>query len=100
MITTHASLSCFCATVINIKQKRMYRHFWLSHQARKYLQNEADKIRFPMSATMATSISHNHEKSLHEHRFKLPTTLRDAYIEFDSIGSAMHHRTPRAMAIT
>ena len=61
----------------------MYSHFWSSYEARK-------------ATNVPTFSSAQH---LHEYRYKLPTTLNDAYLEFGSRMKEMYH-SPRPMAIT
>mmetsp|Transcript_9322 Transcript_9322/g.16907 ORF Transcript_9322/g.16907 Transcript_9322/m.16907 type:complete len:342 (-) Transcript_9322:102-1127(-) len=75
----------------------MYHHFWSSHRAREDARNEI-KTRITMPARLPTSTSAHHEQHLHEHRFKLPTTL-NAYFKFGNQTEEMNHR-PRPMAIT
>ena len=84
--------------VANARNTRedMYHYFWFSHQAREGARNEI-KTRLSMSARLPTSTSAHHAQHLHEHQFKLPTTL-NAYFEFGSRTKEMNHR-PRPMAI-
>eukprot|EP01083_Nonionella_stella_P015309 42822_1 len=76
-------------------REEMHRHFWSSHQSRRDTQEEIE-VRLSNSSRLHTITStHN----LHEDRFKLPDTLRDAYLEFGSQMAEVNHR-PRPMAIT
>mmetsp|Transcript_6292 Transcript_6292/g.14210 ORF Transcript_6292/g.14210 Transcript_6292/m.14210 type:complete len:357 (+) Transcript_6292:87-1157(+) len=77
----------------------MHHHFWSSHRARKDAQNDAG-ARLPVTARLPTFTSANHGNHLHEHRFKLPTTLNDVYIEFGSQARGKNQQPPRPMAIT
>ncbi|KAL7540693.1 hypothetical protein ACHAXR_010306 [Thalassiosira sp. AJA248-18] len=76
-------------------REEMHRHFWTSHLGRKDSQNDIEAS-LPMTTRSPTFSLTNEIHHLHEHRFKLPSTLNDVYLEF---GSRMDHRS-RPMAIT
>lgn len=80
-------------------REEMHNHFWSSHQARKNARNDTE-ARLPFTNEILNATSAHHGKHhVHEHRFKLPTTLDDVYIEFGSSLREMKHK-PRPMAIT
>jgi hypothetical protein len=76
-------------------REEMNRHFWSSYQSRRDAQ-DGIKVRHPTT----THGLHNFAftQNLHEHQFKLPNTLHDAYLEFGSHTNKMNGQ-PRPMVI-
>ena len=71
----------------------MHTHFWTAHQARKDARDAKKQLHLINKLPAFNRAQHTHE-----HRFTLPTTLSEAYIEFGSMKHTKHR--PRPLAIT
>ena len=71
----------------------MHTHFWTAHQARKDARDAKKQLHLINKLPAFNRAQHTHE-----HRFTLPTTLSEVYLEFGSM-KHMKHR-PRPLAIT